>query len=81
MDEYWKAAVALLVQTVSIGVIYNHLVSYFYLQSYVLPRSVVVISLLLAGWACIRFLQLKKKLKDFEHPKLTKQIKQDSHSN
>jgi hypothetical protein len=72
VDEYWKAAVALLVQTVSIGVIYNHLVSYFYLQSYVLPRSVVVISLLLAGWACIRFLQLKKKLKDFEHPKLTK---------
>lgn len=71
MDEYWKAALTLLVQTVSIGVIYNYLVSYFYLQSYVLPRSIVVITLLLAGWVCIRFFRLKKKLKNFEHPKLT----------
>jgi len=71
VDEYWKATVTLLVQAVSIGVIYNYLVSYFYLQSYVLPRSIVVISLLLACWFFIRFFRLKKKLKDFEHPKLT----------
>lgn len=69
--EYWKSIVTLLVYTISVGVIYDFLVSYFYLQSYVLPRSLVVISLLLVAWASIRFYWLKQKLKHFEHPKLT----------
>ncbi|MFY0700272.1 MAG: hypothetical protein JXR04_05585 [Bermanella sp.] len=71
VHEYGKSAIALLVQTFSIGVIYSYLVSYFYLQYYVFPRSAVAIALLLVFWAFIRVLRLRSKLKNYEHPKLT----------
>ncbi|MDP5138581.1 hypothetical protein ORJ04_21780, partial [Rheinheimera baltica] len=70
-DEYGKSVLALLVQTLSIGVIYSHLVSYFYLQHYIVPRSAVAIFVLLLIWGCIRVYRIKKKLKIYEFPKLT----------
>jgi DNA-binding transcriptional ArsR family regulator len=71
VEEYWKSALALLVQTASISVIYEHLVAYFYLQHYTLPRSALAIILLIAVWGAIRFYRLKKKLQNYEFPKLS----------
>ncbi|QIL88799.1 hypothetical protein GNX18_02725 [Microbulbifer sp. SH-1] len=70
-DEYKKAAIALLVQLVSITVIFNWLVSYFYLKDYTLPRSLVVVSILLILWFGIIYRRTYRELKSYKHPKLT----------
>lgn len=69
--EYWKSALVILVQAVSIKVIYDWLVSFFYLQNFTIPRSIVVIFLLLVIWGFIRFRRLSIKLKSYQFPKLS----------
>jgi DNA-binding transcriptional ArsR family regulator len=65
------SALALLVQTISISVIYSLMVEYFYQKNFVLPRSAGVIVVLLAIWASIRVYRMYKKLKSYELPELT----------
>lgn len=72
--EYQSQIIALVVGSVSVTVVYQWLVSIFYLKSFDIPRFVVAVLVLLMIWAGIRYKRLAEKLDSYERPKLTEEM-------
>lgn len=74
LNEYKKQLIAIVVSSISFTVVYEWLVSIFYLKSWSIPRAVVAIVILLIILGGVHFYQLWKKLKELKNPKLSENM-------